>query len=170
MLRKNNERGFTLIELLVVISIIGLLSSVVLTSLNSARARARDSVRAQNLTQIRNALIPYAANNNGTYPATDSTFTTGDWSAATKSALAPYLPNIPRDPILNQGSPGWQGYGFMTCDSVSPNNSCSWLNSPQTGQLCPGEMIVWAYNTETSNGVRQCPATYSRVMTVVVPR
>jgi prepilin-type N-terminal cleavage/methylation domain-containing protein len=43
MLRKYRQNGFTLIELLVVISIIGLLSTVAMTSLNSARKKAKDA-------------------------------------------------------------------------------------------------------------------------------
>jgi general secretion pathway protein G len=61
------KSGFTLIELLVVISIIGLLSSVVLTSLRSSRARAVDSKRIQTLKQLQTALELYRSVNNA-YP------------------------------------------------------------------------------------------------------
>lgn len=56
---RDKNRGFTLIELLVVIAIIGLLSSIVLVSLQGARAKARDGRRMHDLSQIRTALILY---------------------------------------------------------------------------------------------------------------
>lgn len=53
---KKNQGGFTLIELLVVIAIIGLLSSVVLVSLNSARNKSKLSSIQQVMIQMRNVL------------------------------------------------------------------------------------------------------------------
>lgn len=50
---KNRSQGFTLIELLVVIAIIGVLSAVVLASLNTARSKGNDASIQSNLQSIR---------------------------------------------------------------------------------------------------------------------
>ena len=72
-----NNRGFTLIELLVVISIIGILSSFSVVSLNSARVKARDALRKGDMAQIRTALSLYNFENNH-YPACSDTWDSGD--------------------------------------------------------------------------------------------
>lgn len=53
---KSTKKGFTLIELLVVIAIIGILSSVVLASLSTARQKSRDAKRISDIGQIQLAL------------------------------------------------------------------------------------------------------------------
>ncbi len=74
-----HRRAFTLIELLVVIAIISLLSSIVLGSLNQARAKSRDSKRVQDLVQLRTALELYrtAVGRYPDDPVVDSTIIPG---------------------------------------------------------------------------------------------
>ena len=66
------KKGFTLIELLVVIAIIGILSSVVVVSLNSTRAKARDAKRVADIEAIKTALGLYF-DSHQSYPATIAT-------------------------------------------------------------------------------------------------
>jgi prepilin-type N-terminal cleavage/methylation domain-containing protein len=52
-MKKKFNQGFTLIELLVVIAIIGILASVILASLNSARAKGTDAATKSDLSEAR---------------------------------------------------------------------------------------------------------------------
>ena len=92
----NNKKGFTLIELLVVVTIIGLLATMILVSLNAARTKARDIRRIAELRQVALALEMYYDDNpDMAYPGTDNT---ESWNAM-KSALEAghYISSVPQD-------------------------------------------------------------------------
>lgn len=74
---KNLKKGFTLIELLVVIAIIGILSSIVLASLSSARTKGEDAAIQSTLSNMRAQAELYYANNNNYGTAVTTTCTTG---------------------------------------------------------------------------------------------
>jgi len=66
MTLKNKQAGFTLIELLVVIAIIGILASVVLASLNTARSKGRSASVQSSMSSMR-AQAELGVSSGGTY-------------------------------------------------------------------------------------------------------
>jgi prepilin-type N-terminal cleavage/methylation domain-containing protein len=78
------QKGFTLIELLVVIAIIGLLSSLAIVSLNSARDKANDVQIKSDLAQIR-TIAELTTDGSGDY--TD--FDAADWAPLTPPSCSP---------------------------------------------------------------------------------
>lgn len=97
------RRGFTLIELLVVIAIIGLLSSVVLVSLGSARLKSRDARRVADVQELHKALELYNNDNNGKYPAAAAS----PYYLADVTGLTPtYIATLPKDPSIATAGTG----------------------------------------------------------------
>jgi prepilin-type N-terminal cleavage/methylation domain len=101
-----SRQGFTLIELLVVIAIIGLISSVVLSSLNTARLKSRTVRSIQDMRELQKALEFYY-DAHGSYPSSlggsgswDGLHTCwGDASSDWIPGLVPtYISSLPHSP------------------------------------------------------------------------
>ena len=130
-IQRNNARGFTLIELLVVIAIIGVLASVVLASVNTARSKARVARAAADLRQLVLVLNLYLDANN-VYPCFDHLFD----PTREQAWSAPYIPIWPTPPWGNtyQWEHGQRGFTY----SIS-------INAPGTGNQ-------WALNNAIDGG------------------
>ena len=57
--KKIKKLGFTLIELIVVIAVISLLTSIVISNLNTSRKKAQASKFASDMKQLQNAIYLY---------------------------------------------------------------------------------------------------------------
>lgn len=91
------HRGFTLIELLVVIAIIGLLASIITTSMNNARLKSRDAKRLSDIKQLNTGLDLYYANGGG-YPSETTyaaSFTSGDFLSCNNTPVI----KVTQDPL-----------------------------------------------------------------------
>jgi type II secretion system protein G len=159
------RKSFTLIELLVVIAIIGLLSSIVLVSLNGVRARARDSIRMSTLKELQKAVELYYADN-GSYPL--SCTGSGQWGSHAPNfgncdtnyivGLSNYIATLPIDPKWDTGSVGYlyrsDGTNYTILAHVSmetvcggdPSNSCNRPEIQQMDRPCCTQPTIAVYS------------------------
>lgn len=102
-MRMTKTKGFTLIELLVVIAIIGLLSTLAVVALNSARSKARDAKRIADIKQVQTALELYFNDQQG-YPVASGTLggstmaCLGTIGFAAASCADAYMGIVPSNP------------------------------------------------------------------------
>ncbi|HVM73902.1 MAG TPA: prepilin-type N-terminal cleavage/methylation domain-containing protein [Candidatus Paceibacterota bacterium] len=146
-IRRISIRGFTLIELLVVIAIIGILASIILASLSTAKSRGRDSKRISDIKQIQLALeLFYDAN--GYYPAN---IYTGSPSPLVSGG---YISSMPTDPSVaatctSDGTAGCYDYVGL----CSAGGACT----PTSYHLAAD--LELAQNTALGQDADACPGT-----------
>ncbi|MEK7138760.1 MAG: prepilin-type N-terminal cleavage/methylation domain-containing protein [Patescibacteria group bacterium] len=97
------SKGFTLVELLVVIAIIGILATLLLLQLGTARQRARDAKRIADMNQVRTAMELYF-DDNGLYPQQAT------YAGLSGLVVPKYLSLLPVDPL--NVAPNSYNYAF----------------------------------------------------------
>jgi prepilin-type N-terminal cleavage/methylation domain-containing protein len=177
---KNKKSGFTLVELLVVIAIIGLLSTIAVVSLSSARGKARDTKRIADVKQITTSLEQYYNDNNG-YPVGNTSTagnpitlgsssynelsSTGFGSSATAPTYMGLIPAYP-SPYANSAITGLT----QTCASTytliaTPANQIyanyCYYTSTATGNQTDYRLSFTLESSNSSLGGDQCYTTPS---------
>ncbi len=158
---KNRSQGFTLIELLVVIAIIGVLSAVVLASLNTARSKGNDAAIQSNLSTVRvQAELYYGDNSNsygtlawttgtGCYPATGSHMFA---NAGTSATIARAISSA--DSLNGTGSVGCSStVSTYVVAAQLTNNTGQYFCVDSTGN---GRTVTAAFPTAA---ISVCPTT-----------
>ena len=153
--RKLNQ-GFTLVEILLVVAIIGVLATIVLSSVSDSRGSARDASRAQTMKQLEIALERYRNENNGQYPDTGNVWF-GNCRLTGNTALtgaSGYIPNLAPQfiqelpaPVLGcSGTNQWDGFLYRSDGDGYKLLNQTVYNTPQPTSafydpLYPGIMI-----------------------------
>ncbi len=145
------RRAFTLIELLVVIAIIGILSAVVLASLNTARSKGNDAAIQSDLSTIQTeAEIYYGGLGNNSYGISASTCTTAGSMFVVDTVIANAI----------SGADSANGAAAaMVCNSTATAYAVSSPLTSTTGYWCVDSTGVAGKRATALGTATACPAT-----------
>jgi len=135
------SKGFTLIELLVVVAIIGILATIILSSLSSARESARDAKRLSDIKTIQTALEMYANDNNGRYPTTTWR---GSHHSSWSNLETALETTLPVDPLNTSES--------NSASAASQGNYVYSYYGRNNSDWCNGRAYMIVFNLEGKNG------------------
>ncbi len=130
MIQNTLKRGFTLIELLVVIAIIGILASVVLASLNSARDKGEDAAVKSNLNNARAQAALYYDENDNSYDGVCV-------ASSSENGIAQFLAD---DSFCDDGADAWAALtplpsGTSSAYCVDSTGKALTINTPGSAVL-----------------------------------
>lgn len=137
MVRTKRQRGFSLIELVIVVVILGIIGAIAIPRMSRGSEGAAESALKANLQALRGAIDLYAAEHQGSYPATGDfadQLTMYTDAAGTTSATktgdfiyGPYLRAIPPLPVgTNQGN---------TDVAAAPGAAVGWIYDETQGTI-----------------------------------
>jgi len=135
-----------LIELLVVIAIIGILASIVLASLTTARQKSRDARRLADMKSVQTALELYYSTNGNTYPPRNT------WANLTADLNAGYMSGVPNDPTFAGLT---TNYTYQATRGDTAPTACAVV--PCGGYLMRAQTEYIGYLTADVTGVGNVP-------------
>ena len=133
-------RGFTLVELLVVIAIIGILSTLILVQLGTARSKARDTKRIADVNQLQIAVEQFYDDNGGVFPGIGAAV--GGYTGVLWSDISKYM-NVAAEPLdpLTKGN-----YGYAIKSATTPRSYQLWTELEQNNPGTSGDADINSTN------------------------
>lgn len=149
-----SKKGFTLIELLVVVAIIGVLATVILSSLRGIRDKARDAKYLSRVTAISKAMELYYIDHN-TYPGDSS------WYVFNNQGSQYFAANCPSKTAYNSGT-NWYSNWEKMMENLDPYISTQGISINDSEEF---ECIWYAKGDYFSRIIPRClsasPQTYA---------
>jgi len=143
-----NKKAFTLIELLVVIAIVGILSGMIVVSMNGSINSANDVKRKAGVDTIRKALIIYGTLNGMVYPSSvgwcNIGALAGNNPCSFSTSFLELLPNFPQDPISGHYYKyNSDGIRFTVSTTLSNSNLYSYSSLSGFAQIFTVGTTTW---------------------------